>query len=58
MPAPVNRKCRSCAFNPIELAKEQSCWNSKRCQPKRSYYRKRESGHCRLRIVDFRFTPT
>ena len=43
MPASVNKKCRSCAFNTIEFAKEQSCWKARRCQPKRSYYRKRES---------------
>ena len=43
MPAPVNKKCRSCAFNTIEFAKEQSCWKARRCQPKRTYYRKRES---------------
>ncbi len=43
MPAPVNKKCHSCAFKTIEFAREQSCWNSNRCQPKRSYYRKRES---------------
>ncbi len=43
MPAAVNKKCRSCAFNTIEFAKEQSCWNSDRCKSKRSYYRQRES---------------
>ena len=43
MPASVNKKCRSCAFNTIEFAKEQSCWQSNRCKSKRSYYRKRES---------------
>jgi hypothetical protein len=42
MPASVNKKCFACAFNTIELAKEQTCWNSDRCQPKRSYYRQRE----------------
>lgn len=43
MPASVNKKCLTCAFNTIEFAKEQSCWHSDRCGPKRSYYRKRES---------------
>jgi hypothetical protein len=43
MPASVNKKCFACAFNTIELAKEQTCWNSDRCSPKRSYYRQRES---------------
>jgi hypothetical protein len=43
MPASVNKKCFACAFNTIEFAKEQTCWNCDRCQPKRSYYRKRES---------------
>lgn len=41
MPRKKNTRCQRCAAHSIDFAKEQSCWCSKTCRAKRSYYKHR-----------------
>ena len=42
MPKPINKKCLTCAFLPVEESRLQSCWIEGTCNNKRYYYKERD----------------
>ena len=49
MPRSISEKCRRCAKQPVEVAKEKDCWDGQKCHVRRSNYRTRDSRNIKRR---------